>query len=281
MFEQPGYPVTAAHDGALGRAGWAVMRGSDGEPAEAIFDLAAPGAVRPGSKVEVELAQMHGGRHLLGRWRLTVGAAEEEPLSPGLRRILVASPEERTPEEGRLVRAAHRARTNLLDEERAEKAALTARRAALESEIPQVLETRAVAPMVTRVLPRGNWMDESGDEVLPAVPTVLGGSALSAEERPDRLDLARWLVSEDNALVARVVALPTAGLQARELTSVAWAEQPPTPWSAVAPFAAFQPSVMLLAVLRETARPAGVRRASSADLPQIARSRSRQVRWKQ
>lgn len=204
-FEQPGYPVAAAHDGALGRAGWAVMRGSDGEPAEAIFDLAAPGAVRPGSKVEVELAQMHGGRHLLGCWRLTVGAAEEEPLSPGLRRILVASPEERTPEEGSLVRAAHRARTNLLDEERAEKAALTARRAALESEIPQVLETRAVEPMVTRVLPRGNWMDESGDVVLPAVPAVLGGSALSAEERPDRLDLARWLVSDDNALVARVV----------------------------------------------------------------------------
>ena len=204
-FEQPGYPVTAAHDGALGRAGWAVMRGSDGEPAEATFDLAAPGAVRPGSKVEVELAQMHGGRHLLGRWRLTVGAAEEEPLSPGLRRILVASPEERTPEEGRLVRAAHRARTNLLDEERARKAALTARRAALDSEIPQVLETRAVEPMVTRVLPRGNWMDESGEEVLPAVPTVLGGGSLSAEERPDRLDLARWLVGEDNALVARVV----------------------------------------------------------------------------
>ena len=204
-FEQPGYPVAAAHDGALGRAGWAVMRGSDGEPAEAIFDLAAPGAVRPGSKVEVELAQLHGGRHLLGRWRMTVGAAEQEPLSPDMRRILAASAEERAPEEARLVRAAHRARTNLLGEERAQEAALTARRAALESEIPQVLETRAVAPMVTRVLPRGNWMDESGDEVLPAVPTVLGGSALSAEERPDRLDLARWLVSDDNALVARVV----------------------------------------------------------------------------
>ena len=203
-FEQPGYPVAAAHDGALGRAGWAVMRGNDGEPAEAIFDLAAPGAVRPGSRVEVELAQVHGGRHLLGSWRLTVGAAEQVPLSPDLRRILAASAEERAPEEATMVRAAHRARTTLLDEERAEKAALTARRAALVSEIPQVLETRAVEPMVTRVLPRGNWMDESGDEVLPAIPSALGGGALSAEERLDRLDLARWLVSDENALVARV-----------------------------------------------------------------------------
>ena len=34
--------------------------------------------------------------------------------------------------------------------------------------------SKAVKPRTTRVLPRGNWMDESGPIVLPAVPEFLG-----------------------------------------------------------------------------------------------------------
>ena len=74
----------------------------------------------------------------------------------------------------------------------------------VQAAIPLVMETRAVEPMVTRVLARGDWMDEAGEEVLPGVPSALG-SLTSEGERLTRLDLARWLVNGDNPLVARVL----------------------------------------------------------------------------
>ena len=57
----------------------------------------------------------------------------------------------------------------------------------------------------TRVLGRGNWQDETGDVVAPSVPSFLPQPP-EADQRPlSRLDLARWLVSRENPLTARVV----------------------------------------------------------------------------
>ena len=47
-------------------------------------------------------------------------------------------------------------------------------------------------PRVVRVLDRGNWMDESGEVVEPAIPIFLG--SLGTSDRATRADLARWLV---------------------------------------------------------------------------------------
>ena len=59
-------------------------------------------------------------------------------------------------------------------------------------------------PMTTRVLPRGNFLDESGPVVEPAVPHFLPQP--KKDGRLTRLDLADWLVSKDNPLTARVFA---------------------------------------------------------------------------
>jgi Protein of unknown function (DUF1553)/Protein of unknown function (DUF1549)/Planctomycete cytochrome C len=72
----------------------------------------------------------------------------------------------------------------------------------LELDIPRVMVTEAAAPSETRVLPRGNWMDDTGDVVQPAIPGFLGkldtGSRVAT-----RLDLANWIVSPTNPLTAR------------------------------------------------------------------------------
>ena len=65
------------------------------------------------------------------------------------------------------------------------------------------LVTEAWKPAVTRVLPRGNWQDESGEIIQPAVPHFLPQHSVEAGKRLDRLDLARWLVSPQNPLTAR------------------------------------------------------------------------------
>ena len=63
----------------------------------------------------------------------------------------------------------------------------------------------ATRPMVTRVLPRGNWQDESGEIVQPAVPHFLPQISNPNGRRLTRLDLANWLVSRDNPLTARTI----------------------------------------------------------------------------
>jgi hypothetical protein len=50
---------------------------------------------------------------------------------------------------------------------------------------------------------RGNWMDDSGKIVEPGLPAAFGSLA-KRQGRATRLDLANWLVSPDNPLVARV-----------------------------------------------------------------------------
>jgi len=82
---------------------------------------------------------------------------------------------------------------------------LKAARSILQTSIPVTFVTVAVAPRETRILPRGNWMDDSGKVVQPAVPMFLGkvdtGGRLAT-----RLDFANWLVSPENPLTARVFA---------------------------------------------------------------------------
>lgn len=62
-------------------------------------------------------------------------------------------------------------------------------------------------PRVTRVFPRGNWLDDSGDIVNPGVPASLG--LLPGEKsRYNRLDLANWLTDPEKGvgyLTARVM----------------------------------------------------------------------------
>jgi hypothetical protein len=67
--------------------------------------------------------------------------------------------------------------------------------------------TVAIKPRITRILPRGNWMDESGEAVVPAIPAFLGRLD-TASRRATRLDLANWLTDAQRgagSLTARVM----------------------------------------------------------------------------
>ena len=71
--------------------------------------------------------------------------------------------------------------------------------------IPKSLvTTKAVVVRTVRILPRGNWMDESGEVVKAALPHYLPQPKFEGRV-PDRLDLAKWLVARENPLTARVV----------------------------------------------------------------------------
>ncbi len=72
-------------------------------------------------------------------------------------------------------------------------------RAKLWDSVPTVMVMEELPkPREAFVLLRGEY-DKKGTKVLPAVPTALGGGAPS-----NRLELAKWLVSKENPLTARV-----------------------------------------------------------------------------
>ncbi len=80
--------------------------------------------------------------------------------------------------------------------------------ASIRATARRIMITQSIEPRTIRILPRGNWMDDSGPVVQPAVPEFLGELDYQGA-RATRLDLARWLTDPDRGvggLTARVFA---------------------------------------------------------------------------
>lgn len=75
-------------------------------------------------------------------------------------------------------------------------------RDAFQDAIPQTLMANSGAPRTIRILPRGNWLDESGPAVEPKTPAFMKPLDV-ADRRATRLDLARWLLDPENPMASR------------------------------------------------------------------------------
>jgi Protein of unknown function (DUF1553)/Protein of unknown function (DUF1549)/Planctomycete cytochrome C len=85
------------------------------------------------------------------------------------------------------------------------RATLVKQRDALQKATRLVMVTQSVTPRTMRILPRGNWLDETGEVVQPAIPAFLG--KVASDKRATRLDLANWLTDAKagaGGLTARV-----------------------------------------------------------------------------
>jgi hypothetical protein len=198
-FKQPRY---ANGDEVLGlKDGWALASAHTTDPCSAIWILAKPLALAPGDRLSVTLEGVS-----VGCVRVSISPfAPQDFKNPAADAKLVAALQrEDSADAG--VRMAWLRSTGA-------DAAAFQQLTALEHEIAEcrggrakVLVTEAVTPQPTRVLPRGNWQDESGDLLAPAAPHFLPQPTSSEGQRLNRLDLARWIVSAENPLTARVFA---------------------------------------------------------------------------
>jgi hypothetical protein len=75
-------------------------------------------------------------------------------------------------------------------------------RAAFIERHQKVLATQSIESRVIRILPRGDWRHDAGPIVTPDAPDFLPAMEVTGR-RPDRLDLANWLVADDNPLTPR------------------------------------------------------------------------------
>lgn len=93
--------------------------------------------------------------------------------------------------------------TPLLADPRDQLKTLTKEKEEFTKAIPTTLISISGPPRSVKVLPRGNWLDDSGEVVQPETPAAL--PRLKADkQRATRLDLANWIMSPDNPLTARV-----------------------------------------------------------------------------
>jgi len=195
-------------------AGWAILP-EVGRAQQLQLELKEPLTLAPAEVLVVELQQKHGnGGHNLGAFRLgttTNREAVQSPLTlPPAKEIaeLLKVPEvKRSPEQRDKLFAHFKGLAPQLATLRDQLAEAKKARADFEGPIARCLVTeRNDKPRTVRILPRGNWMVETGEIVEPALPAYLAHSpAATPGRRLTRLDLANWLVSAENPLTARVV----------------------------------------------------------------------------
>lgn len=109
---------------------------------------------------------------------------------------------------GKLVAAEEAVLALVPDAEREAWERVGAALAEAEKEGRATMITVAKPPRTMRVLPRGNWLDDSGEVVAPAVPAFLGEIKTAPGARAHRLDLADWLVDPETGvggLTARIM----------------------------------------------------------------------------
>lgn len=116
---------------------------------------------------------------------------------------LLAEPAKRTAAQQKTLESFYRTATPQLESNRKKLADLQRQKKGIEEAIPTTLVAMSGPPRTMRILPRGNWLDDSGPVVTPAVPGFLSPLGVK-DRRPTRLDLAKWFVSPDHPLVARV-----------------------------------------------------------------------------
>jgi hypothetical protein len=188
--------------------GWAIMERSTQLQA-AVIELSEDLNLQPGETLCVELQQNHN-QHTIGRFRIGATSAMRplaaNTLSAEVEELLSKPADERTEEERERLAAHYRSRAPMLNPTRKKLERLNQTRNQLNDSIVTTLVTRTVEPRMVRVLPRGNWMDESGTPVAPAFPDFLKVSYASDAARMSRLDLAQWLIHPENPLTTRVFA---------------------------------------------------------------------------
>jgi len=208
----PEYPIGRAIDGKS-ETGWAVNspKKEEAKPVIAVFEFETPIVGGRDSNLVVQLS--HGNptvpKSAFGRFRISLTSDDNIDLSDS------ATPPEhvidavfqvkdaRSPEATEALNRYYRHISTELAEIRSHIDKLDSELSALIDAYTVTLVTKSTEPRTMRVLPRGSWMDDSGEVVEPAAPAFLT-NATPQGRRATRLDLAQWLIDRDNPLTARV-----------------------------------------------------------------------------
>jgi hypothetical protein len=192
--------------------GWAILPEVN-KPHQLVLEFAQPVRIEKGDNVAIELKQNHGnGSHNLGHFRISASSSYDVargPLAPTVPKHiadLVSVPsEQRTQEQKDKLFSEFKAVAPELGELRKNLADAKKAKSDFETTIPRcIVSLSSDQPRTVRILPRGNFLIETGEIVKPALPGYLHASSENGNDALTRLDLANFIVSKDNPLTARV-----------------------------------------------------------------------------
>ncbi|MEK6249985.1 MAG: DUF1553 domain-containing protein, partial [Planctomycetales bacterium] len=208
---QENWDISATIDGNRA-SGWA-LRPEIGKPNTAYFELKSPLQAGPDGpqNFQIKLKQFHGSSYLIGRFRIATTTSAEPLVSikPHLKlrdvyEALVLSTADRSEQQRQTIREHFRSTAPETAAVRNQISVAKAEATAIRSKARKVLVSMSQQPREVRVLPRGNWQDDSGEIVTPAIPASLGKLNLADGQRASRIDLANWLAANDNPLTSRI-----------------------------------------------------------------------------
>ncbi len=210
-YEQPGWPVAHAIDQDK-KTGWGGNGHVEAKSRTAVFLFATPLDLAKDEKLLITLKHESSyQKHAIGRFRLALTNQENPTPTGGLdlpidvRQALGKPVEQRSAAQQGAIASHYQSVAPLLSEARDNLTTWKSQLETIEKNIQTMLVSEAVEPRMTRILPRGNWLDDSGEEVQPAVPVFLPHEPIE-DRRATRLDLANWIVSDTNPLTARAMA---------------------------------------------------------------------------
>ncbi|MBX6311400.1 MAG: DUF1553 domain-containing protein, partial [Isosphaeraceae bacterium] len=184
--------------------GWAV-KGGIGRPHAAVFELGEAIGDGRGTRLVLTLHQEYIHQMTIGRFRISVTTDPRPVQASGLpadvEEILTIPPALRSDAQAARLKGYYLSIAPELKEYNAKIEAL--RKSMPPFATTMVMQERAPAhARTTHIHRRGEFL-KLGDPVEPGVPAVL--HPLPEGQPRNRLTLARWLVSEDNPLVGRVI----------------------------------------------------------------------------
>jgi hypothetical protein len=209
-YDQPGWTVAHSLDGNP-KTAWGIYP-QVGRAHEAVYELKAPLGDGNATDLSIKLEQLHGGGHLIGRFRLSITTAAA-PVKVGavpaaIRAILATPVETRTPEQSSEL-AVHVFR----EETEAALAALPAPRmvyAAASRFTPDGSHKPSATPRPVHMLKRGD-IRKPGDLVEPGSVSCIPALPEKFELPPGhaegarRAALAKWIADPKNPLTWRVI----------------------------------------------------------------------------
>ncbi len=203
-FEQPSFPPANAVDGR-NDTGWAIAS-EFGKPHVALFEPRTPIAAindETTVRVRLEFQSIHVA-HVLGRFRLSLTnspVASLRPMPAAVREALNLSADKRNDAQKKTIAEFYlNNEPALLAARRVSDDAKKAREG-FEKTLPRTMVMRErPQPRDTFILVRGAY-DKFADKVTHGLPAVL---PQPAEPATNRLALARWLMSPEHPLTARV-----------------------------------------------------------------------------
>ncbi|MDV6032869.1 MAG: DUF1553 domain-containing protein [Phycisphaera sp. RhM] len=198
-FSQKNYPVAGAIDDDP-KSGWAISP-QQGKPHWATFVLDEPIELATDRPLAITMTQHFGRALTIGRFKLSVvtGDVDAEAVPEAIARAARTSPADWSDKQRKTLVQYRVERDNAFN-------ALDKQIAQLQKQINQLAPDTTLVmmeldqPRMSAVFERGDYRTP-GDPVRPGTPAVLHPCPDGPE---NRLTLARWLVSRDNPLVARV-----------------------------------------------------------------------------